>query len=452
MPPHTAQTEVAAVLPAAPPPPPAATPTRPARTFRAFRHRNYRLYFYGQLVSLTGSWVQTTALTWLAWDRTDKALWAGLVVAAQVLPTLLFGAWGGALADRWPKRRLIMLTQAALLAQALGLAAVVWYGQLTPWYMLVFSAAAGVVNALDIPARLAFVVDMVGRDDLHNAVALNSLMFNAARVVGPAVGALLLLAAGPDLCFLLNALSFLAVLAALALMDVNGDAPEAHRTRRPALLDGFRFVAARRDLRLLMGMTAAVGLFAWPILSLLTAVAGRCLDANAHGFGYGMLLCSFGVGALPSTLLAASCDSPAMRRWFLAAGVVLAAMGLLGLAGAATLPLAMACCAFLGGGLILFNSTSQTITQLSADDHNRGRVLSIWSMVISIAAPVGGLAAGQAADLFNVPAVLAVLAGSVAASAAVVFLLRGWDEHAWRPSRDRKGAGKVPELPAPCRH
>ena len=132
--------------------------------------------------------MQTTALTWLAWDRTDKALWAGLVVAAQVLPTLLLGAWGGALADRMPKRRLIMLTQAAFLAQALGLAAVVWCGQLTPWYMLVFAAAAGVVNALDLPARLAFVVDMVGRDDLHNAVALNSLMFNAARVVGPAVG------------------------------------------------------------------------------------------------------------------------------------------------------------------------------------------------------------------------------------------------------------------------
>jgi len=413
-------------------PPPAALlrPAAPPRTFRAFRHRNYRLYFYGQLVSLTGSWVQTAALTWLAWDRTDKALWPGLVVAAQVLPTLLLGAWGGALADRIPKRRLIMVTQAAFLAQALGLAAVVWCGRLTPWYMLVFAAAAGVVNALDLPARLAFVVDMVGRDDLHNAVALNSLMFNAARVVGPAVGALLLWLAGPALCFLLNALSFLAVLAALALMDVNGDAPEAPRgERRPALWDGLRFVAGRRDLLLLMGMTAAVGLFAWPILSLLTAVAGRRLDANANGFGYGMLLCSFGAGALPSTLLAASCDSPAMRRRFLAVGVVLTATGLLGLAAAGRLTLALPCCALLGGGLILFNSTSQTIMQLSADDHNRGRVLSIWSMVLSIAAPVGGLAAGQAVDLLDVPAVLAVLAGGLIVSAAVVFVLgrRGGD-------------------------
>ena len=401
---------------------PASPPASP-RTFRAFRHRNYRLYFYGQLVSLTGSWVQTTALTWLAWDRTDKALWAGLVVASQVLPTLLLGAWGGALADRLPKRRLIMLTQAGLLAQALGLAAVVWCGQLTPWYMLAFSAAAGVVNALDIPARLAFVVDMVGRDDLHNAVALNSLMFNAARVVGPAVGALLLWVAGPSLCFLLNALSFLAVLAALGLMTVNGGAPEAHRAARPGLWDGFRFVALRRELRLVMVLTAAVGLFAWPILSLLTAVAGRCLDANANGFGYGMMLCAFGAGAVPATLLTASCDSPILRRRFLAVGVALAAAGLLGLAGAGSFALALPCCALMGGGLILFNSTSQTIMQLGADDHNRGRVMSIWSMVISVASPAGGLGAGLAADLCGVPPVLAVLAGSVAAAGVGVLLL-----------------------------
>ena len=249
--------------------------------------------------------------------------------------------------------------------------------------------------------------------------------------------------AGPALCFLLNALSFLAVLAALALMDVNGNAPEAPRgASRPALWDGLRFVAGRRDLLLLMGMTAAVGLFAWPILSLLTAVAGRRLDANANGFGYGMLLCAFGVGALPSTLLAASCDSPAMRRRFLAAGVVLTAAGLLGLAAAGSLTPALLCCALLGGGLILFNSTSQTIMQLSADDHNRGRVLSIWSMVLSIAAPVGGLAAGQAVDLLNVPAVLAVLAAGLIASAAVVFVLARGVKLGAAPTREPRRAAE----------
>ncbi|HVS38123.1 MAG TPA: MFS transporter [Gemmataceae bacterium] len=426
----TASCSLVSPLPAAPPP-------RPNRTFRAFRHRNYRLYFYGQLVSLTGSWIQTTALTWLAWDHTDQALWAGLVVAAQVLPALLLGPLGGALADRLPKRPLIMATQAGLLAQALGLAAVVACGWLTPWAMLVFAAAAGVVNALDIPARLAFVVDMVGRDDLHNAVALNSLMFNAARVVGPGLGAMLLWIAGPALCFFLNALSFLAVLAALALMDVNGEAPlhprplspeageSGGRSLRPGWMEGFWFAWRRRDLRRVLVLTAAVGLFAWPILPLLTAVAGRCLDANAHAFGYGLLLCAFGVGAVPSTLLAARCDSAATRRWFLAGGVALAAIGMLGLAASSALPPAMFFCALMGAGLILFNATSQTITQLGADEHNRGRVMAIWSTVICVTSPVGGLVAGWAADWLNVPLVLVLLAVGVATAAGAVFL-RGY--------------------------
>jgi hypothetical protein len=246
---------------------------------------------------------------------------------------------------------------------------------------------------------------------------------------------MLLFLAGPALCFLLNALSFFAVLAALAGMDVNGDAPpsplplspkgkgEGVRGAWPALMDGFRFVRGRRDLWLLFVLTAAVGLFAWPILSLLTAVAGRCLGVNANGFGYGMLLCAFGVGAVPSTLLAASCESAARRRWFLAAGVALAAAGLGGLAAARNLPTALFWCALMGSGLILFNATSQTITQLSADEHNRGRVLAIWSMVVSVASPVGGLVAGWAADLLNVPLVLGMLAGCVAVAAGLAFLL-----------------------------
>ncbi len=200
--------------------------------------------------------------------------------------------------------------------------------------------------------------------------------------------------------------------------------PQGERgvSRRSGLLDGFRFVGRRRDLRRVLALTAAVGLFAWPILSLLTAVAGRCLDANANGFGYGMLLCAFGVGAVPSTLLAARCDSAATRGWFLVAGVALAAVGLLGLSAAYNLPLALPWCALMGAGLILFNATSQTIAQLGADEHNRGRVLAVWSMIISIAAPLGGLAAGWAADLVRVPLVLAALAACVAGSAGVVFL------------------------------
>src|SRR5262245_51657036 len=196
---------------------PPLAPRLGAATFRALRHRNYRLYFFGQLVSLTGSWMQTTALAALAFELTKQSRWPALITAAQILPTFLFGAWGGSLADRWPKRNLLLWTQGALLVLALLLAVLVLI-EPVPWQLLAVTLAAGIVQAIDLPARLAFVMDMVGREDVINAVALNSVLFNCARVVGPAVGVSLLHWLGPAVCFLANALSYVAVLWALAAM------------------------------------------------------------------------------------------------------------------------------------------------------------------------------------------------------------------------------------------
>src|SRR5262249_41633257 len=179
-------------------------------TFRSLRHRNYRLYFFGQMVSLVGSWMQTTALMWLAYELTRQSLWPALVPAVQVLPTFLLGAWGGALADRWPKRSLIFLTQAAFMALALVLAGLVLARAATPWQLLAVSVGWGVIQAVDLPARLAFVMDLAGREDVVNAVALNALLFNVARAVGPAVGGALLVWLGPGPCVLVNGLSYLA--------------------------------------------------------------------------------------------------------------------------------------------------------------------------------------------------------------------------------------------------
>src|SRR5207245_4709030 len=191
-------------------------------TFRSLRHRNYRLYFFGQMVSLTGTWMQNAALVWLAFRLTDESKWAALVSAAQILPTFFFGAWGGALADRWPKRSLIFLTQSAFLVLALLLAGLTFAQVITPWQLLLVNAASGLVQALDLPARLAFVMDMAGREDLMNAVALNSLLFNVARVVGPGISGFLMRWLAPEACFLTNALSYAAVLWALARMDITG--------------------------------------------------------------------------------------------------------------------------------------------------------------------------------------------------------------------------------------
>ncbi len=421
-------------------------------TFRALRHRNYQLYFFGQFVSVTGSWAQSAALTWLAYDLTKELSWPARVGAMQVLPTFLLGAWGGSLADRWPKRPLIFVAQAMLLFLALLLGTLVLFGQATPWLLLTVAAAAGIVNAIDLPARLSFVIDLVGREDLPNAIALNSMLFNLARMLGPIVSGVLFAVAGGGrtgqnaaaVCFLLNGLSFVGVLFALAWMDLPPAlVGRAHAKGRDSLGEGFRYVGRHPRLMLLFLLSGAMSFFGWPILSLLPAVADQRLRGSADCYAW--LLSAIGGGAGIASLLVASFGSRLPRRWFLAAGVTLASSSLLVLASARSLPLAMTCCAFLGCGLILFFPTSQAIVQLNSADRMRGRVMGIWSMVLSGAYPLGHLLAGHAADRWlksgidsailsrglnvqpneaqGLPLVLAIMGLGIAVSSALAFAL-----------------------------
>ncbi len=331
----------------------------------------------GQAISQIGSWVQTTALMWLTWQLTHRSQWPALIATAQILPTFLLGAWGGDLADRVSKRALIFGTQAALLFLALLLGGLVLLEQadhVSPWHLLAIALAAGLVNALDLPARLSFVMDMVGRDDLVNAVALNSLLFNGARVVGPAIGGLLLTHLGAAHCFLINGLSFVAVLIALALMDVNGTSPTPPRPGLRALLDGWRYVIQRPTLACLMAMTGLISLFGWPFLALLPAFAHHAAGGSAgevgldpgptDGAGYSQLLVGTGCGALLAAFTLAAQSSVRWRRPFLVGAVLAAAGGLAWLALAGALMPAMAACAVAGFGLVLFNATSQSMVQL----------------------------------------------------------------------------------------
>lgn len=411
---------------------PSAAPPRHWRvdTFRSLRHRNYRLYFSGQLVSLTGSWVQTAALTWLAYDLTKQSCWLALIGAVQVLPTFLLGAWGGTLADRLPKRSLIFTCQALLLVLALLLAGIVGLGLATRWHLLVIATVCGVVNAVDLPARLSFVIEMVGRDDLPNAVALNALQFNTGRAVGPAVSAILLPLLGPALCFLVNGLSFLAVLVALAWMDLPPWVVPPRGHERHSRLAGFRYLRGRRGLLLLIGLSGALSLFAWPMLSLLPALSHQELEAGEGGYSW--MLSAVGFGALVGALLVASFGSRLKARVFLGIGVVLGTVGLGGLALVRYLPLAMGCCAVFGCGLILFFATSQAVLQLNSTDDNRGRVMGIWSMVLSGAHPLGHLLAGPAADRWGVPLVLTMQGLGIAVAGGIVMAL-------WRASQGRRG-------------
>lgn len=399
---------------------------------------------------------------WLAYELTHENRWPALVGAMQVLPTAILGAWGGSLADRWPKRALIFLTQASLLLLALLLGSLVLLGQITPWHLLAVAAVAGLVNAIDLPARLAFVIDMVGREDLPNAIALNSMLFNLARMLGPIISGILFSRLGrgefgqtaAGVCFLLNGLSFVAVLAALAWMEL----PPSQRLRAGSVSDsmssvahasgsdlwaGFRYLARHPRLILLLALSGAVSLFGWPILVLLPAVADQRLRGSSEAYAW--MLSAIGGGAGFASLVVASLNSARLRRWLLAAGVALASASLIGLSVARSLPLAVGCCAFLGCGLILFFPTSQSIMQLGSADQVRGRVMGIWSMVLSAAFPMGHLLAGHAADCWlnggpvhdalgqwlaigpgessGLPVVLALMGLGIAVASVLVFLL-----------------------------
>jgi MFS family permease len=393
-----------------------------AATFRSLRHRNYRLYFFGQLVSLTGTWMQNAALVWLAFQLTDESKWAALVSAAQILPTFFFGAWGGALADRWPKRTLIFLTQSAFLLLALVLAALTFAGIVTPWQLLLVTALNGLVQAIDLPARLAFVMDLAGREDLMNAVALNSLLFNVARVIGPAISGFLMRWLAPEACFFANGLSYAAVLWALARMDIAGS---SHGTQQSkglrALLEGLLYLAGRRELAFLMLLVAITSLCGWPSQTLLPALTRRVLGSNE--IGYSWMLSGTGIGALTAAWTLATFGSMEERRQLIRAGIGCVSTGLIALSIAPNLPLAMGCCGLIGFGLILFLATSQSIIQLSSGEHNRGRVMAIWAMTQSGAVPLGSFLAGVAADRWNVPLVLQLLGLSCALAASGLWIV-----------------------------
>jgi MFS family permease len=405
------------------PPLSSAPPRWFAGTFRALRHRNYRLYFFGQIISLTGSWMQTTALMWLAFELTHESKWPAWISAAQILPTFLLGAWGGALADHFP-RTVLLITQTLLMSLALALAEVGWAGVVAPWQLLVITALAGVVQAVDFPARLTFVMDLAGRDDLMNAVALNSMQFNVARLLGPAVSGPVLYWLGAWPCFLANGLSYLALLWALSRMRVPRRTPAVPSTR-PSLLDGFTYLATRPALLLLVVLAAMIGLCAWPFQTLLPALAEQRLGVRSEG--YSLMLCGTGFGALAAAFVLATFGAPDRRRSLIGAGLGVLCAGLIGLALARCLALAVASCALIGFGLILFFATSQAVVQLGAGDHNRGRVMGVWAMVLSGAVPLGNLLAGPAADRWGVAPVLWLL-GLACATVAVVLLglLRLW--------------------------
>jgi len=391
------------------------------QTFAALRHRNFRLFFLGQLISLTGTWLQNTAQSWLVYQLTGSKLLLGIVAAVSSAPMMLFSIWGGSFADRHPKRRILLLTQGGMMLLAFALAALVSAGWIRTWQILVLAALGGVAMAFDMPARQAFMVEMSSREDLMNAVSLNSSIVNGARVVGPALAGYLIAQAGTtSVCFWLNGVSFLAVIASLLLMRLPAFVPPKQPDSAwQHMAEGFGYVARHRRVRTLLLLFTVVGIFGWSYSVLMPAYAAEVLNVGERQ--YGALLSANGIGALCGALAVAGLGHRVRPRLLVFGGLAVFAAMLLLLAFTRSYPLALVWLAIAGWGMLLYFSTTNTLIQTSVADDMRGRVMGIWALIFGGMMPIGGLEAGALSHWLGVPRTVAIGALVCGAAAFVTW-------------------------------
>src|SRR6266446_619935 len=392
------------------------------QTFAALRHRNFRLFFAGQLVSLTGTWMQNTAQGWLVYQLTGSKLLLGVVAAVGSAPMMLFSIWGGSVADRHPKRQIVLWTQTVMMVSALLFAALVATHQIRVWQILVLAAVGGLAMAFDMPARQAFMVEMTSREDLMNAVSLNSSVVNGARVIGPSVAGFLMARVGMAMCFFLNGLSFIAVIAGLLMMRLPKFVPQHHTGSAWAhALEGFSYVWSHWRMRTILILFAIVGIFGWSYSVMMPAFATDVLKVGERQ--YGTLLSANGLGALLGALTVASLGHRINRRFLVLGGLWIFSAMLLLLAAVKSYYLALVCLAIGGWGMLLFFSTTNTLLQTTASDQIRGRVMGIWALVFGGMTPLGGLEAGALSHFLGVRWTMAIGALVCALAALVVWFI-----------------------------
>lgn len=401
--------------------PPARRFLDPSQSFAALRHRNYRLYFIGQFISMSGTWIQSVAQGWLVWKLTHDALQVGLVTAVGTAPMFLLALAGGALADRVHRQKLILTTQALalVLAALLGwLARMPW---LQVWHVAVVAALLGCVSAFDVPTRQAFVVQSIPREALMNAIALNSLLVNGARIVGPALGSALLAIPwiGVSGCFFLNAASYVGAIVAIGRMEVRHVPREITGSPWEQAVGGIRYVLSHSLTTRLITLIGIAGVFGFSISVLMAPLAERVLRGNAAT--YGLLMTANGIGAVVGSLLLAGLGDTPHKRSLAYAGLGLFSLAATLLSFAGGVPLAFVCLMLAGLGIILFFATSNTVLQSVTPDELRGRVMGVWALVFAGSTPIGSLLAGTIAGHWGVPAALRVGAGVIAVSGALLY-------------------------------
>ncbi|PYS42384.1 MAG: MFS transporter [Acidobacteria bacterium] len=388
-------------------------------SLRAFRHRNYRLFFAGQLTSLVGTWMQTVAQSWLVYRLTGSATLLGLVGFASQFPIFLLSPVAGAVADTYPRRHTMIVVQTLMMLLAFPLAALTLTNRIQVWHIMVLAILLGFVNAFDIPVRQSFVAEMVGREDLINAIALNSSMMNSARIIGPAVAGILVSLVGEGWCFLLNGLSYLAVIIGLLFITAGNNPPHKNQgSRTEAVLEGFRFALHTRPVRAFLLLLGVVSLMGMPYSVLMPIFADEILRGGAKGLG--ILMGFSGIGALiGAATLAGRQGVRGLGSWVMFAcagfGISLILFSLSRKFWVSTFLLVP-----VGFSMMVQSASSNTLIQSMVPDRLRGRVMALYSMMFLGMAPFGALLAGILANLMGAPLTVA-LGGSVCIAGAVVF-------------------------------
>jgi MFS family permease len=395
-------------------------PSRWITALRALRHRNFQLFFSGQLISLIGTWMQSVAQAWLVYSMTKSALLLGSVGFASQFPVFLVAPFGGIAADRVNRQRLVIATQTASMILAGILAWLTLSGRVQVWHIFALAGLLGVVNAFDIPGRQSFLVDMVGKEDLMNAIALNSSMFNGARVIGPAIAGILVAKIGEGWCFAANSISYVAVIVGLLLMHVHSPVRVSKHSPIEDIVEGFRWVNQTRIIRALLLLIGLVSLVAMPYTVLMPVFADRVLHGGARGLG--ILMGATGVGALFGALtLAAKTGVKGLGRWvaFSCAGL---GISLVCFSFSRSLWLSVALLLPAGYSMMLQMACSNTLIQTMVPDELRGRVMSVYSMMFMGMAPFGAFFGGALAHRLGAPFTVAV--GGVACFMGAVWFWR----------------------------
>jgi MFS family permease len=390
---------------------------------RALRHRNYRLFFTGQSISMIGTWMQMVAMSWLVYRLTGSTWLLGVVVFASQFPTFLIAPFAGVLADRWNRRRLLLCTQTLAMLQAAVLACIVLTETAQVWQIIALSVLLGIINAFDIPVRQSFVVELVeDREHLGNAIALNSSMVTGARLIGPAVAGVLIASIGEGWCFILNAVSFLAVIMTIAAMRLAPKEPRGEKRHAlHELHEGFRYAYGFAPIRSILLLMMLISFAGMPYAVLMPVFAGNVLHGGAHTYGF--LMAASGLGALASTVSLASRPSVLGLGRVIAIAAGIFGLGIAAFALSRIMLLSLLFLALAGFGSMALIASSNTILQTIVDDDKRGRLMSFFTMSFMGTTPFGSLLAGMGAERIGAQHTL-LLGGTACLAGGLLFARR----------------------------